>query len=123
VSEAMGTLGAKASTRAQDGKRRGRRKMSAAQKRAVGLRMKAYRAKRRAAKGSKYRPLSGVNISHRHGGLSCSELRPEYRFRIVANGRNANEVVGIVIADAPARTDTGILCRDGLYQAISQPGA
>jgi anti-sigma factor RsiW len=50
VTSAISALGGKAVRAAKSAGRRGRRKMNAAQKKAVSLRMKAYWAKRRSAK-------------------------------------------------------------------------
>jgi len=50
VTSALTALGGAASRVAKTGGRRGRRKMSAAQKKAVSVRMRAYWAKRRGAK-------------------------------------------------------------------------
>ena len=50
VTSALSALGGAAVRAAKTAGRRGRRKMSAAQKKAVSARMKAYWAKRRAAK-------------------------------------------------------------------------
>ena len=50
VTSAISALGGAAGRVAKAGARRGRRKMNSAQKKAVSVRMKAYWAKRRAAK-------------------------------------------------------------------------
>ena len=50
VTSAISALGGAAGRVAKAGVRRGRRKMNSAQKKAVSVRMKAYWAKRRAAK-------------------------------------------------------------------------
>ena len=50
VTKAISALGGAAGRLANTGARKGRRKMNAAQKKAVSVRMKAYWAKRRAAK-------------------------------------------------------------------------
>jgi hypothetical protein len=50
VTSAISALGGAAGRVAKTGARRGRRKMNPAQKKAVSVRMKAYWAKRRAAK-------------------------------------------------------------------------
>jgi hypothetical protein len=50
VTSALSALGGAASRAVKSAGRRGRRKMSAAQKKAVSVRMKAYWAKRRGSK-------------------------------------------------------------------------
>ena len=50
VTNALSALGGKAGRATKAAVRRGRRKMNAAQKKAVSVRMKAYWAKRRASK-------------------------------------------------------------------------
>ena len=50
VTSAISALGGAAGRMAKAGARRGRRKMNSAQKKAVSVRMRAYWAKRRAAK-------------------------------------------------------------------------